>query len=267
MRLIAASLATAAATTLAAGVAHAADDAREALFGAAFSSGPDFTVAGAGSLSAGALLSAPGPLGLSAARYEPGVGLVRWTTGEVASFGGPDTAWTDSVRVSTAAYDPIPGASLMRPDVAGGAARPQAYDVTYVRKWPAMVSVSKGRLSLDVTPQMGIGLSSGGGRSAEAGALVRMAKAMGFAGRSAPRWYLYAGYHKRAMGLNLLRSDDPERRVKMDDGVAREVQAGFGAHRGRFHALIGYTHENLAMRSLGDSNRNDDRFGLSLAFR
>ncbi|OYX32061.1 MAG: hypothetical protein B7Y99_09225 [Caulobacterales bacterium 32-69-10] len=264
MRLIAALLATAAAATLGPGVAHAVDEGQAALFGAAFSSSPDFTT-DANSIAAGPGFSAPG--GYAATRYEPGRGLMRWTTSEVVSFGGEGVAHFDTVRVSTFAYDPLPGAALMRPDAQIGAARPQGYNVTYVRKWPAMVSVSKGRLSLDVTPQMGLGLSKDGGRSAEAGALVRMAKAVGFTGQDAPRWYVYAGYHKRAMGLNLLRSDDPARRQKLDDGVAREVQAGLGAHRGRIHALVGYTHENLAMRSLGQRNRSDDRIGLSLAIR
>jgi hypothetical protein len=263
MRLIAALLATAAAATLGAGVAHA-QDGRDALFGAAFSSGLGFRTATTSTLSAAVGLK--GPLGPSNARYEPGQGLVRWSSGEVVSFGGEGVRYLDTVRVSTAAYDPLPGSSLMRPG-AQGAANPQAYNVTYVRKWPSMVSVSKGSLSLDVTPQMGFGLSSGGGRSAEAGALVRMAKAVGFVGQGAPRWYIFAGYHKRAMGLNLLRSEDPARRQKLDDGVAREAQAGLGAHRGRFHALIGYTHESVSMRSLGDRGLDDDRVGLSLAIR
>jgi hypothetical protein len=264
MRLFAALMVTAAAAMLTPGVGVAAEDA---LVGAAFSAAADidFQTAASAAFDAGPGFVAPSAFG--AFRYQPGQGLVRWSSGEIASFGRADLSYLDSVRVSTAAYDAVPGVTLMRPDAEAGVSGPTAYDVTYLRKWPSMVSVGNGRINLDVTPHMGLGFSSGGGRSAEAGALLRMAKAVGITGPSAPRWYMYAGYRKRAMGLNLLRPDDVIRRDRLDDGIMREVQAGFGARRGRVHALVGYTHEMVAMRALGERNRNDDRVGLSLAIR
>ncbi len=263
MRLLAALMVTAAAATLTPAVACAAQDA---LVGAAFSAADiDFQTAASATLDAGPGFAAPSAF--ASVRYQPGEGLVRWSSGEIASFGREDLSHLDSLRVSTLAYDAVPGATLMRPGAESGVTGRAAYDVTYLRKWPSMVSVGNGRINLDVTPHMGLGFSSGGGRTAEAGALVRMAKAIGIAGPSAPRWYMYAGYRKRAVGLNLLRADDPMRRDRLDDGVMREVQAGFGARRGRVHALVGYTHEVVAMRSLGDRGRDDDRVGLSFAIR
>lgn len=205
---------------------------------------------------------------VSAVRYAPGEGLMRWTTGEVASFARPGAAYTDSVRVSTMGLDANPGMTLMRPGAFTGAAGAQAYDVTYLRRWPAMFAVNNGRLSFDITPHAGLGFSSGGGRSAEAGVLARMARVVGDAVGAAPHWYVYAGYRKRAVGLNLMRGDEALRRDRLiDDGFARQVQAGLGAQRGRLHALIGYTREEVTMRALGDQQRGDDRVGLNFSIR
>lgn len=267
MRLLAALMVSAATAMLTPGAAAAAVGASDdALFGAAFSQADiDFQTAASAAMDAGPGFT--GPSGFASLRYQPGQGLMRWQSGEIASFGNGDLSYLDSVRVSTVAYDATPGLTLMRPNAESGVSGPAAYDVTYLRKWPSMLSVTNGRVNLDVTPHMGLGFSSGGGRSAEAGALLRMAKAVGIAGPSAPRWYMYAGYRKRAMGLNLLRSEDALRNARLDDGVMREMQAGFGARRGRLHALVGYTHEMVTMRSLGERYRNDDRVGLSLAIR
>lgn len=263
MRWIAA-LITSAAAGLVSGAALAADDGRQALAGAAFSDSLAFSHDVG--LSVGQGLG--GDAGASTTRYQPGQGLVRWTTGEVASFSRPGVSYLDSVRVSSAAYDPTPGATLLRPGAEGDAGRPQAFDVTFLRKWPSAVRLDAGRLNLDITPHAGLGVSSGGGQTAEAGALVRMMKAMGVAGQNAPRWYVYAGYRTRAMGLNLLRSDETIRRDHLaDDGMARQIQAGFGARRGMFHALLGYTRETVTMRSLGEQTRSDNRVGLNLTIR
>jgi hypothetical protein len=243
--------------------ALAADDGQQALFGAAFSdplglhhefSGPSFA-------------SRLAPVGADAARYVPGEGLVRWTESEVASFGREGAAHFDTVRLSTSALVARPGAVLLGPEVDAQTVRPMAYGVTYVRRWPSMVSVSSGRLSLDITPHAGFGVSSGGARSAEAGALMRMMRVIGMDGPQAPRWFFYAGYNTRAVGLNLVRSDEAMRREKLDGGVVREVQAGLGARKGAINALVGFTREQVTIRSLGERVRDDNRVGLTLSIR
>ncbi len=113
MRLIAALLATAAAAASASGMAHAVEDGREALVGAAFSSSPDFTV-GPG-LHLGRPPTSAGPPASPPPATSPVAALMRWTTGEVASFSSEDLAYLDTVRVSTLAYDPQQGRALMRP--------------------------------------------------------------------------------------------------------------------------------------------------------
>jgi hypothetical protein len=266
MRWIAALL-TCVAAVLASNAALAADESRQALFGAAFSNSLAFRTA--------ADVSSPG-LG-PAARYAPGLGLIRWTGGEVASFGRDGVAHVDSLRLSTASLDPVPGTTLLRPDAAGVIAGPRAYDLTYVRNWPAMVSVTAGRVSLDITPHAGVGVSTGGVQSAEAGALVRLGEAvqdrvlqamgMGGAGDH-PRWYLYAGASGRAVGLNLVRSEDGVRRDNVaGEGFVRQAQAGVGVSRGALHALLGYTREQVTMRALGPLSRDDERVGLTLQVR
>jgi hypothetical protein len=263
MRWIAALL-TGAAAGLMAGTAQAAEDGAQAPAGAAFSDAIEFSAQTG--LSAGPSLL--GAAGVASLRYQPGQGLMRRTSGEAVSFTRPGLPYLDTVRFSTAAYDPLVGAALLRPGSDAGTGRLQAYDITYLRKWPSMLSLDAGRLNLDITPHAGLGLSSGGGRTAEAGALVRMMKAVGVAGEHAPRWYVYAGYRKRAMGLNLLRTEDAIRGDHLsDEGMAREIQAGVAAHRGVFHALLGYTFESVMMRSLGERARNDNRIGLNLSIR
>lgn len=264
MRWIAALL-TGAAAVLLSGTALA-DDGQQILFGAAFSDTVDFSAAVGPTLSAGPRVVTAG--GFSTTRYQPGQGLVRWTSGEVASFVREGVSYFDTVRFSTEAVDPTPGFALLRPGADGEVGRPRAFDVTYLRKWPSVVSVGKGRLTVDITPHAGLGVSSGGRQAAEAGALVRMMKALGVHGAQAPSWYVYGGYRKRSVGLSLLGRDDTVRRDRLsDDGTTKEVQAGFGARRGRFHALLGYTHDRVIMRSFGGQTRDDDRVGLNLLIR
>ena len=81
MRLIAALIATAATAAAIPGLACAQD----ALFDAAFARADlAFQTTASATLDAG-----PGSTPFAGLRYAPGEGLVRWTSGEVASFGCP----------------------------------------------------------------------------------------------------------------------------------------------------------------------------------
>jgi hypothetical protein len=265
MRWFPALLTSVLASAAVAAPALAADEGPESLFDAAFASALDIEGA-----------SIASSFGASTARYQAGEGLVRRTSGPVLRFGRTDATYVDTVMLSTVALDPLPGAALLRAG-AGDVARPQGFDLTFVRNWPAAISISAGRLTLDITPHAGVGVSTGGAQTAEAGALVRLGaqvqdrvlQAMGMrgAGRHS-RWYLYAGGSGRAVGLNLLRGDEAARRDDLaGDGFVRQAQAGVGMSRGALHALIGYTQERVTMRAFGEQVRNDGRVGLTLSLR
>jgi hypothetical protein len=210
--------------------------------------------------------AADGMAGLS---YQPGQGLVRWRRGEATAF-GPDQDY--SLRLSTATLDANPAAGLMRPGAEGRADGRQAFELTFIRNWTGAVAVQSGRLSLDITPHAGFGLSSAGAQLAEVGALLRVNRALSAVGASdildGSRLFLFAGANGRATGLNLLSTqalrvrDDPD-----GDGFVREAQAGFGFSRGALQASLGYTHERMHMKALGEDVRRDDRVGLTLSFR
>ena len=214
----------------------------------------------------GAATSADGLAGLS---YQPGEGLVRWRLGEPAVF-GPERDY--SLRLSTATLDANPALALLRPGAEGRADGRQAFELTFIRNWAGAVSVQSGRLSLDIPPHAGLGLSSAGTQLAEVGALLRLNRMISAVGAKGvfdgSRVYLYAGAEGRASGMNLLSSqalrlrDDPR-----GDGFVREAQAGLGFSRGALQASLGYTNERIRLKALGDGVRQDNRLGLTLSFR
>ena len=243
---------------------------RQALFGAAFASPSPLEPATVEAVSMA--LFAPG-LGverddLGEARYVPGQGLLRFTTGQVASFGGGGQPYVDSIRFSTIGHDPRPGAAFLRPG-AGTGFNSQGFDVAYVRNWPQAFTLDAGRVSFDVTPHAGFGVLSGGGRSAEAGALLRlqrsMLKAVGMGGAGQPgRLYLFAGASGRAVGYAVAHNQvamgpDPE------DGFVSDAQAGIGYQRGAVQASFGFSHQSMRLDALGDESRIDNRVGLRVS--
>lgn len=246
-------------------VAAGADDTRQALFGAAFAT------SGLSAASGLAGLSANG----STARYIPGLGLAQRTSTEVSGFAAAGARHVDSVRIVSTGYDPRPGLALTRPGAGGF--NPEDVDLTYLRHWPSIVSVDAGgNLSLDITPHAGLGVRSSGGRSAEAGALVRFGaglqdrvmRAVGMRGAPEQRTklYLFAGATAWAMERNLTPGDGAVRRSTLpEDGYVQESRAGLGLGRGAVQALIGYTRETTKLRSLGEDSRSDSRVGLTLS--
>jgi len=64
----------------------------------------------------------------------PGQGLIRFTTLQVASFGGDGAAYVDTIRMSTAAMTP-PRRGLAQSGICGGA-NSQGFDLAYERNWP-----------------------------------------------------------------------------------------------------------------------------------
>ena len=208
--------------------------------------------------------------------YLPGQGLVSWRTGLAGSFAPTDGRHVDTLRISTATVEQTPGLALTRPAALSGD-EPSAFALTYVRNWPAALSVQAGRLNLDLTPHAGVGLSSTGGQVAEAGALLRLGallqhRMLGAVGADGAldgsRLFLYAGATKRAIGLNLLGKQALSGRANpRGDGSVREAQAGVGMKKGMVSASFGYTYERTRMKTFGGETRQDNRVGLTVAIR
>jgi hypothetical protein len=260
MRWVAAALT--AGLSIAATPATAATDsllARQALFGAAFAA--PSAIDGAG--------LAVGDDGRTQSRYLPGRGLLRESTGDLVSFGPADAAFVDSIRLTTVGFDPRPGAALLRPDAAGGA-NGLTYDLTFIRNWPQALSLDTGRLTFDVTPHAGFGLSADGVRTAEAGALVRLQnkvlQAVGMAGPGGGRLYLFAGASRRTGPVDPAHylgamSPNPE------DGFVNETQAGLGFEHGLMQASFGVSHQSIQLNAMTDQGRTDNRIGLKISIR
>lgn len=256
-----------AATLASPSLARAADSisAIQPLFGAAFTASAAIPFTGIGVDVASA---APGPAaGYASARYLPGQGLLRLSGAEVAAFGPTNATYVDSVRIATAAYDPRPGAYLLRPN-GGDIGSAEDFDVTYERHWPSAFSVSSGQLNFDVTPHAGLGVSSGGGRTAEAGALVRLQNrvmhVIGMTDADQPaHLYLFAGASGRTVGPDPSLSQGG---TAVADGFVSDTQIGVGFERGALAASLGYSQERVSFRTLGDT-RSDNRLGLTISIR
>jgi hypothetical protein len=252
-------------STMVAGSAVAATPdpvlSRQALFGAAFATPSPAAAAVAPGLSLGYS-------DMGTARYVPGQGLLRLTSGELASFGGAGSPYVDSIRFSTVGYDPRLGPALLRPGATGASG--QNFDLSYIRNWPQAFSLDTGRLTFDVTPHAGLGVLAGGGRTAEAGALVRLQQkvlhAVGMAGGSDPgHLYLFAGASGRAVGFNPPMHTQAAMGPDPDDGFVSESQAGVGFERGVLQASLGFSHQSMRLDALGDESRTDNRVGLTIS--
>jgi hypothetical protein len=117
-----------------------------------------------------------------------------------------------------------------------------------------------------------VGLNSAGAQLAEVGALLRLNRVVSAVGArgmlDGSRLYLFAGANGRATGLNLLSNQAMTTRANpYGDGFVREAQAGVGFSRGSLQASLGYTHERIRFKALGEDVRRDDRVGLTLAYR
>lgn len=206
--------------------------------------------------------------------YVPGQGLVSWRTDLAGSFGPVDGRHVDTLRISTATIEQTPALALTRPAAITGE-EPSAFAFTYVRNWPAALSVQAGRLNLDLTPHAGLGLSSSGSQVAEAGALLRLGALLqnrmldaADGALDGSRLFLFAGATKRAIGLNLLGKQALSGRANpRGDGSVREAQAGVGLKKGVVSASFGYTYERTRMKTFGGDARKDNRVGLTLAIR
>lgn len=221
-------------------------------------------------------------------RYYDGAGPVMWRSTAVAyqsEAGGP----ISQVRVSmagvprTATVAPL---TLVRPD--SDAYELRDVDVTLTRGWPSAVMLKGRKYALDVTPHAGVGFGGAGG-SAEAGATVRLGpkKNMGdrvtdalgvreggaaFGDRG--RWYIYAAASGRAVGFNMLRSQNGDwtRAGLSQDVTSRLIgdsQAGVAWRKGPMQASFGYIHREIRAKEgvLGLATQKDDVVALSFSLK
>jgi len=219
--------------------------------------------------------------------YQPGVGVVRWTSDEVRLSKSPDGP-IDSLRISV-------GGALRTPlglPAAHGASQfdAEAYEVALTRDWPGAVSFDGKTFGLDVSPHAGFGVGNLGG-SAEAGAMVQVSKrdsqsetaaqrlrALGlrdgarFGDRG--RFYLFAAASGRAVGLNMLRSDNGtswDRSWSQDatSTIVGDTQVGLGWRKGPVQTSFGYMHRQVKGQHMlyGVDPKADDMVAFSLSIK
>lgn len=219
----------------------------------------------------------------------PGQGLMSWKVDEV-SAAAPSGGAIDSLRLSIGSIAYAPGGVVTARSVALAQPDGQAVDLSYVRGWPAALSVSAGGYALDVSPHAGLGVNNAGG-SAEAGAMVQLGarlkdevadrldrmglhevSADSFAGRG--HWYLFAAASGRAVGLNMVGAF--QRAGWSSEGASAligDAQAGLGWRQGDVQAAFGYIHRavrEIAPIVTGPFNPNgfsDSMVAFSLTFR
>lgn len=139
----------------------------------------------------------------------------------------------------------------------------EAYDVSYIRGWPATLGYTASGLEVTLTPHAGVGVGSHGG-SAEAGATLKIGAdinrllpdgSVAFGERA--RWYLYAAGSGRAVGYNFARTRDGDfarSGVSHDAGsFMGDASLGVAFRKGDLQSSFG-----LVYRELGPS---DVRFG------
>jgi hypothetical protein len=218
--------------------------------------------------------------------YEPGVGPVRWTTGETRLSSSPDGP-VDSLRVSVGGALRTPGGAPL--NLRGAEFEAQAYEVAVTRDWPAALSFEGARFGLDVTPHAGVGVTNIGG-SAEAGAMLQLSKrqsldenaqarlkALGlrdgahFGDRG--RWYLFAAASGRAVGLNMLHNETGWDRAGWSQdstsALVGDAQVGVGFRKGPVQTSLGYIHREVKGQNMmwGLDSKADSLVAFSLSIK
>jgi hypothetical protein len=216
--------------------------------------------------------------------YQPGAGLVRWTSQAVQlspySNGGP----VDSLRVSIGGALRTLGGLPLNMDRAQYEA--EAYEVALTRDWPAAFAFDTRGFGVDLTPHAGVGVTNGGG-SAEAGATLRLMQRDSSAARSLAalglhdgksfgdrgRWYLFAAASGRAVGLNMLHGDAGWDRAgwttDQTSALIGDAQVGVGFRKGPMQTSLGYIHREVKGQNMlfGQETKDDSMVAFSLTIK
>jgi hypothetical protein len=216
-------------------------------------------------------------------QYQPGQGLVRWMTG-ATQLSQPGAGVVDSLRVSVGGTIRTPGGAPL--NLSHGQYGAQAYEVALTREWPAALAFEGDELGVDVTPHAGLGMTSIGG-SAEAGATVRLMQkdaaikerlnALGVHDGAAfgdkGRWYLFAAASGRAVGLNMLHSEQGWDRAGVTTDqtstLIGDTQVGVGFRKGPMQTSFGYIHRDVKGQNLlwGVDPKSDSMVAFSFQIR
>jgi hypothetical protein len=218
--------------------------------------------------------------------YAPGVGPVRWTTGEAQLSKPSATGPVDSLRVSIGGAVRAPGGLPL--NLSRAEFQTDAYEVTLVRDWPEAVKFEGRSFGVDLTPHAGVGVTNTG-TAAEAGATLRLSqrldtnvaerlRAMGlrdggesFGDRG--RWYLFAAASGRAVGMNMLHGETGWDRAGWTTDAAStlvgDAQLGVGWRKGPLQTSLGYVHREVkgAHMIWGQDTPKDDMLAFSLSIR
>ncbi|MDP3175286.1 MAG: DUF2219 family protein [Phenylobacterium sp.] len=213
-------------------------------------------------------------------------GPVEWRGAQTTTLHLSEAgAAIDSVRVSVGGVLRSPGGLPLNLDRADFDAR--VYEVSVVRDWPGAWRVGAGDYDLDVSPHAGVGVSNLGGQ-AEAGAVVRLGKGLdddvaqrlgdigvrdGASFGDHGRWYLFAAASGRAVGLNMLRSDDGWDRAGWStdpsSALIGDAHVGIGYRRGAMQTSLGYVHREVKGQHMifGQETRDDSMVAFSLSIK
>jgi len=214
--------------------------------------------------------------------YKPGQGLIRWNSGKV-QLSNRESATVDSLRVSVGGTLNTPGGVPLNLDRAQFQA--DAYEISLIREWPKALSFEGKAFDVDLSPHAGVGMSNYGG-SAEAGATVRISrdekaarklKDMGIGDGATfgdqGRWYLYAAASGRAVGLNVLHSDNGWDRsgwtTDPTSALMGDAQLGVGWRKGMLQSSFGYIHREVKGQHMiwGQQTRDDSLVAFSLSIK
>ena len=214
--------------------------------------------------------------------YAPGQGLVRWNSGQV-QLSNPKAGTVDSLRVSVGGALRTPGGAPLNLDRAQFQA--DAYEISLVREWPKALAFEGKAFDVDLSPHAGVGVTNYGG-SAEAGATVRISrdekaarklKELGVADGSSfgdqGRWYLYAAASGRAVGLNVLHSDNGWDKAGWTtdptSGLMGDAQLGVGWRKGFLQSSFGLIHREVKGQHMiwGQQTRDDTIAAFSLSIK
>jgi hypothetical protein len=216
--------------------------------------------------------------------YQPGAGLVRWTSGAVQLSPYSSAGPVDSLRVSIGGALRTLGGLPLNMDRAQYEA--DAYEVALTRDWPAALAFDTRGFGVDLTPHAGVGVTNVGG-SAEAGATLRlMQRDSGAARRLAAlgvrdgasfgdrgRWYLFAAASGRAVGLNMLHGDTGWDRAGWTtdptSALIGDAQVGIGFRKGPMQTSLGYIHREMKGQNMvfGQDTKDDSVVAFSLTIK